>query len=306
MFIAPHETGDHPNAGWILALMAAALSMVLAGAYLFIRRVLQPLRALETGVEALAAGRLDHRVPEAGDDELRELAEAFNTMARRLTELLKSKEHLLLDMSHELRSPLTRIKVQLEFVKDEEIREALRADVQEMESMVTTILEEARLRTSASALNRESVEITDLIRSVAEEFKERSPGIQCEALQPATVRVDRRKIRMVLRNLLDNAVKHTPEDGNPVTISMTHQPDSVDIVIEDSGEGIAESALPHLFEPFFRADASRSRKTGGYGLGLNLCKAIIDAHNGRIAVASAVGKGTQVVVTLPFDVSRRS
>ena len=304
MFITPHQAGGHENAGKVLTFMAIAMAVVLAAAYFFIRRVLKPLRSLEAGVKEVTDGRLDHRVPQTGSDELRDLAEAFNTMARRLSDLLDSKEHLLLDMSHELRSPLTRIKVQLEFLKDEEVREALRADVAEMEAMVTVILEEARLRTSATALELANIELTELIRSVAEEFKDRSPAIVSDEPEPIEIQADREKMRMVLRNLLDNALKHTPEDGDPVTISVTRKPDSIDIIVQDRGEGIPQDALPHLFEPFFRADASRSRKTGGYGLGLSLCKAIIDAHKGRIDVTSHPGKGTRVAVTLPWDDSR--
>ncbi len=303
MFITSQRNGGHENAGKVLTFMAIAMAIVLAAAYFFIRRVLKPLRTLETGVQKLAAGRLDHRVPQTGSDELRDLAEAFNTMAGRLSDLLDSKEHLLLDMSHELRSPLTRIKVQLEFLKDEEIREALRADVAEMEAMVTAILEEARLRTSATALEMENTDMTELIRSVAEEFADRSPGVAINASEQIELTVDREKMRMVLRNLIDNALKHSPEDADPVTISLTRKPDSIDITVQDHGEGIPEDALPHLFEPFFRADASRSRKTGGYGLGLSLSKAIIDAHNGQINVTSTRDKGTRVVVTLPYDSS---
>ena len=299
MFITPGASGGHENAGRVLVFMAAALTVVMAAAHFFIRRVLEPLRTLETGVKELAAGRLDHRVPPTGDDELRDLAEAFNTMARRLSELLDTKERLLLDMSHELRSPLTRIKVQLEFLKDEQIREALRTDVAEMEAMVTAILEEARLRTSAAALEMQQIDIAALVRSVAEEFRDRPPGIVCEAETPADVWVDPEKIRKVLRNLLDNALKHTPEDGDAAMISLDRNPDRVDIVVEDHGEGITADALPHLFEPFFRADSSRSRKTGGYGLGLSLCKAISDAHGGRIEIFGTPGKGTRVVVSLP-------
>ncbi|KPJ75997.1 MAG: hypothetical protein AMJ54_13365 [Deltaproteobacteria bacterium SG8_13] len=221
-------------------------------------------------------------------------------MAMRLSDLLDSKERLLLDISHELRSPLTRIKVQLEFLHDEEVREALGADVAEMEAMVSAILEKARLRASATALKLETVEISELIRTVAEEFTERPPGIVCHALEAAEVRADREKMRMVMRNLMDNALKHTPDDGEAVTISTARKPDGIDIVVEDRGEGIPENALPQIFDPFFRADASRSRRTGGYGLGLSLCKAIIDAHKGRIEVASTPGRGTRVAVTLPL------
>ena len=119
-------------------------------------------------------------------------------------------------------------------------------------------------------------------------------------LEQVHVQADREKMRMVLRNLLDNALKHTPKGGDPVAISLAKQKDSVEIVIEDYGEGIPEAALPHIFEPFFRSDSSRSRKTGGYGLGLSLCKAVIDAHKGRIDISSIPGKGTRVLITLPL------
>jgi signal transduction histidine kinase len=118
-------------------------------------------------------------------------------------------------------------------------------------------------------------------------------------LAPAFVRGDSEKLRLVLRNLLDNALKYTPEGGDSVTVSVIIKTDTVYITIEDRGEGIPDTALPFLFEPFFRADASRSRKTGGFGLGLSLCKTVVDAHKGRIEVTSTPGEGTRVVVILP-------
>ncbi|MEJ2659870.1 MAG: ATP-binding protein [Desulfobacteraceae bacterium] len=107
-------------------------------------------------------------------------------------------------------------------------------------------------------------------------------------------------MRTVVRNLIDNAVKHTPDDGPPAAVSLVTYAEHVAIVVADQGIGIAAEALPHLFEPFYRADASRSRKTGGFGLGLSICKAVIDAHNGQIRIDSEPGKGTRVTVTLPF------
>jgi signal transduction histidine kinase len=300
LFIGARSGKNHENAGWVLAFMTAGLLVILTAAYLYIRRVLKPLRTLQSGVEALTTGRLDHRVAVAGDDEFQDLTEALNTMAKRLSDLLTSKEHLLLDMSHELRSPLTRMKVQLEFLPADEAREALRADVAEMETMVSTILEEARLRGSATALNLAEIELSQLIRSVGDDFKDRSPGIVTGALEPIRLRADGEKMRMVVRNLLDNAMKHTPAGGDPVTIAMARQKEAVDIVIQDHGEGIPAAALPHLFDPFFRVDSSRSRKTGGYGLGLSLCKAVIDAHKGRIDISSIPAEGTRVVISLPL------
>ena len=299
IFITPRPNARHEDAGIILLAMAVALCGCLSVAYLFMRRVLRPLRTLKSGVEALGAGRLDHRLPKSGRDEFRDLSEAFNTMAERLCELLESKEQLLLDVSHELRSPLTRLRVQLEFIQDAETRQNLQADLKEMEAMVTTILEEARLRNTSAALRLEATDMAELLRSVATGFQNHPTGVVCEALTPITLQVDPAKMRIVFRNLMDNALKNTPGGGPPTVVSMTRSEELVCIIVADRGEGIAESALPHLFEPFYRTDASRSRKTGGFGLGLSLCKAVIEAHNGRIEITSRLGQGTRVTVVLP-------
>jgi signal transduction histidine kinase len=168
-----------------------------------------------------------------------------------------------------------------------------------MEAMVTTLLESARLRHAAAAMNQETVHMGDLIRSLISEFRDRPPGVDLGPIADQPVRADLEKMRIVLRNLVDNGLKHTPEDGSPVSISMAKKPDRLEILVEDRGEGIPQSALPHLFEPFYRPDVSRSRKTGGYGLGLSLCKAIVDAHGGTVDLVSQLGKGTRATVTLP-------
>jgi signal transduction histidine kinase len=300
IFITSRRAVDHENAGIVFLTMAAVLVAVLAAAHFFLRRIMNPLRPLKEGVEALGAGRLDHRIPASGRDEFRDLGDAFNLMAARLSGLLSSKEQLLLDVSHELRTPLTRLKVQLEMVPDPEIRQSLHADLAEMESMITAILEESRMRSTAAALRRKPTDMADLMKSVIDEFQDRPPGAVCGPLMPATLEVDGDKMRTVVRNLIDNAVKHTPADGPPVAVSLVTDAAHVAIVVADQGIGIAAEALPHLFEPFYRADASRSRKTGGFGLGLSICKAVIDAHNGQIRIDSEPGKGTRVTVTLPF------
>jgi len=298
-FIAPRDVRHGEEAGWILAGMAIPLALILGGAYWFIRRTLNPLRTLKAGVDQAGKGKLDHRIPRSGAGEFCDLADAFNAMAERLDRLLRSKEQLLLDVSHELRSPLTRLKVQLEFLKDTEMRESLRSDLAEIEAMVTSILESARMRHAAAALNLESVNMGELVRSVAGGFSDIKPGVAVDELAEVPAVVDPEKIRTVLRNLLENALKHTPEDGPAVSIAVAVKPERIEIVVADKGEGIPASELSHLFEPFYRPDLSRSRKTGGYGLGLSLCKAIVDAHGGSIDLASTPGEGTTATVSLP-------
>ena len=300
IFISPRWAEDRHNAWKVFLAMAAAFFVILAAAYLLIRRVLRPLQPLKAGVEALGAGRLDHRVPQTGYDEFRDLSEAFNTMAKRLAALLANKEQLLLDVSHELRSPLTRLKVQVELIRDDAVRQSLKADVAEMEAMVSTILEEARLRSAAATLKLESTDMAQLVRSLLNDYIDRPPGVVSGSLDPAPIPLDRDKIRMVLRNLIENALKNTPADKPPVRVELLRGQGRLELVVEDQGVGIAESALPRLFEPFFRTDGSRSRKTGGFGLGLSLVKAIVDAHHGTIEISSSPGKGTRVLVALPI------
>jgi len=297
-FVAKRNMHHGEEAGWILAFMGLALAAILSAAYFIIRRTLGPLRLLKVGVDQVAAGKLDHRIAQSGASEFRDMAAAFNAMAGQLDHLLHSKEQLLLDVSHELRSPITRMRVQLEFLDDADARESLGSDLAGMEAMVTALLESARLRHAAS-LNFGTVAMADLIRSMVHDDASLPPGVVTGPLAAVSVPADPDKIRIVLRNLLENALKHTPDTGAPVSIALTALPEQIEIVVEDRGEGIPAADLPHLFEPFYRPDTSRSRKTGGYGLGLSLCKAIVDAHDGNIEIDSTVGEGTRVKVSLP-------
>jgi signal transduction histidine kinase len=173
-----------------------------------------------------------------------------------------------------------------------DLTESQKAD---LEQIAGEIAEKAKDMHVDRASRRQ--EIGDLIRQDTV-GKDRLPGVEPGPLVDIPVNADPEKMRVVLRNLLDNALKHTPEDGPAVLISTAFRPDRLEIVVEDRGEGIPTEALPHLFEPFYRPDVSRSRKTGGYGLGLSLCKAIVDAHGGTIDLISAPGEGTRVTVMI--------
>ena len=300
LFVVPLDTSHAAFAMRMGLFMVVAVALLLGLAYLYLRRLLKPLRVLKTGVDAVGSGRLAHRIPETGRHEFADLARTFNTMADRLARLLQSKERLLLDVSHELRSPITRMKVQLEFLDDAEGREALGSDVAEMESMVTALLDSARMRHAAAAFDLDRVNLGGLARDLAADFKDRPPGGRLGPVVEKPVPADPEKMCTVLRNLLDNALKYASADGPQVELSMAAKPEVIEIVVADEGAGIPAEEIPRLFEPFYRPDTSRSRKTGGYGLGLSLCKAIIDAHGGTIGLTSTPGQGTRVTVTLPW------
>jgi signal transduction histidine kinase len=217
----------------------------------------------------------------------------------RIKKLIQAKEALLLDVSHELRSPIARLKVGLELLKETEAKISLQEDLREMEAMVTEILEAYRLQRFSDRLNLEVVNSHALIASVVAELSDRPPGIKVIDLCNCSVKLDVKKARVVLRNILDNALKYSSRSSNPVEVTSHFKNKTFTVSIKDCGIGIPAHLLHQVFEPFFRADPSRSRQTGGFGLGLSMCKAIMEAHGGAIHLESKAKEGTLVVINFP-------
>lgn len=285
---------------WVGLIVVAVVSLLLTGSFFWIRRIMSPLHPLSEGVRQFGAGRLDHRVRVRCLDELSELASAFNWMADRLQHLIRSKERMLLDVSHELRSPLTRMRVALEMFPHGPLKESLAEDVDEMDRMVTTILADARMQSGNLTLDRQPVDLVSLIREAIKDFEAQRPGITLEGVpESAEAFLDPEKVKSVLRNVIGNAVKYSKETSRPVAIRVRCEVESNIIEIEDEGVGISEQDLPFVFEPFYRVDPSRSRETGGFGLGLSLSKAIMEAHGGSMSIQSSSGQGTTVRLQFP-------
>lgn len=285
---------------WLHLILLISLSLILAGAYLAIKRVLKPIKWLHEGVKEVGKGHLFHTVPENRKDEFGKLAAAFNTMTGQLHHMLELKQQLLRDVSHELRSPLTRIKVALEFLDDGRIKDSINADVLEMETMVSTILENARIYHDHANLEKESSDLVKFIKDIAVIFESRSPGITFSDHDPIICEFDRNRIKIVIINILENAIKYSNADSNPVKIRLDCCQTWASVTIKDDGIGMDKTKLPLVLEPFYRVDKSRSKQAGGYGLGLSLCKTIMEAHNGKIQIDSEVGKGTSVTLFLPL------
>ena len=277
----------------------AIVSLIFVGTHIYIRKILHPLKNLRHGVNEISAGNLDIEIPVEHDDELGCLTEAFNDMARQIKEMLHSRDQLLLDVSHELRSPLTRMKVALEMIPDSDRKESVYSDIVELETMITEILESERLGNGHSKLNLFDTNLADLLRSIAWEYQEGHPGIQYENLpKKHMLKIDAERFRIVVNNLLQNAVKYARPESRATSISIL-QKETTEVIICDDGIGIPEAELPYLFEPFYRVDRSRSKATGGYGLGLGLCKKIMEAHGGDIQIVNNEGPG--ITVTLVFQ-----
>ena len=293
--------GESPEERSLHIGLLAAVSLILIGAYLAIRSVLKPIASLKVGVQQVSAGNLKHRVAVKRKDEFRDLAEAFNDMTGRIRSMLRTKERLLLDVSHELRSPLTRVKIALEFLADSQAKDSIKADVDEMDQMIGAILETARAHHTYSDLNLESIDLGRLLSEILTEFEHQAPGIVCQELPKSLLcRADSDKLKSVFRNILANALKYSGNQNLPVEVTAEGQKAFAVVRVKDHGIGIPAKELPYIFEPFYRVDKSRSRQTGGFGLGLSICKTIMDAHGGKIEIVSSPEKGTAVSLHIPL------
>jgi signal transduction histidine kinase len=282
------------------AVLLVLMSAVLFAAHGFLKRLLLPLRWLGDGVAGLSEGNLDVIVPRRSSDEIGALTDAFNRMVGRVKEMVTARDQLLLDVSHELRSPVTRLKVALELVADPEMKTRMAADLAEMDIMIGELLELERLR-DGRGITTTRQNIVSLLGEVAQNYEDRPPGVRVTMATPEIfVDIDTERMRTVIRNLVENAVKYSLPDSHPVELSAARNGQTAVIRVSDDGPGIPPRDMPNLFAPFFRVDRSRSRKTGGYGLGLSIAKRIVDMHGGTIAVADNTPRGTSFVVTLPI------
>lgn len=300
VFITPpgHWVQKQPVilAGWF-----GIISIVLLLSFFVARYVLSPLKPLMLATQRFKEGDLKHRISFSSRDEFEELAVSFNEMAENLESMIHNKEQLLLDVSHELRSPLTRMNVAIELMPENPKKQHLLEDIREMDSMISDLLEAQRLKNPYGSLHLEEIELDDLVRQQAERYAERRPGaVFVETAQPIVLRADPKRITTLVRNLIENAQKYSLENSSPVEISVVLQDSQVILHVRDYGPGIPEAEIEKVFEPFYRIDKSRTRSTGGYGLGLPLCRKIVEAHGGTLTLRNAPEGGILAEVKLPL------
>ncbi|MFT6095037.1 MAG: signal transduction histidine kinase [Pseudohongiellaceae bacterium] len=266
--------------------------------YLMVSKLLSPLRLLRKGAERIRKGDLSYRVKSNRQDELGELTESINHMADSLQSMLEAKRQLLMAISHELRTPLTKAKLRLEFMPKSEEREHLREDIDEIDLLISDLIEAERLNGDHSVLVVETVHFSEFIGSVAHQFDNYDGGIEFESPdQDQEFFIDKLRIRLLITNLLNNSIRHG--EGNPILVKIDYFEEQASIEVIDQGEGISAKHLSQISEPFYRADSSRQRNTGGFGLGLYLCRLIAEAHGGKLNIQSEVGEGTHITVYIP-------
>jgi signal transduction histidine kinase len=283
---------DFFNPERAIVILVILVSIIFIPLYFLLRWLFNPLKRLTYAVEQIGEGNYDVDVKVKRGDEMGELADSITEMSSKIKHSVRSKEQLLLDVSHELRSPLTRIKLGLEV---DSSKEKINEDVIEMEKMISGLLENYRVESDYDTLKFERIDIVDLIEDVISEYVSNERLLfKKPDKEKVFINVDPEKVRMVLRNIIENALKYS---SDKIDIWLSERNESVMINIKDKGIGISEEDLKYIFEPFYRADRSRSRKTGGFGLGLSISKKIMDNHHGSIVINSKPNAGTQVILT---------
>jgi signal transduction histidine kinase len=299
-----HRTSEARTFAW--ATLAALLGLTLA-AYAYVRRMLRPLHNIGEGVARFGAGDFARPIVGTRNDELGDLAQRINQMAASLQGMLDAKRALLLAISHELRSPLTRARVNAELVGEGEHRDALLRDLSAMRDLISDLLESERLATGHTALHTERVDLAALVRDVvATQFADASLALELDAsIEP--MQADPMRLRLLLRNLIDNALRHSTGASKMPVIALAREAatgsasaPSARIVlrVRDFGPGVDADQLKRLAEPFYRPDSARTRASGGVGLGLYLCRLIAQAHGGELHIRRAE-PGLEVALLLP-------
>lgn len=300
---------------WLgLFLVGGAMLAATAVASLYVaRRVVAPVKRLTSAARAVAEGRLEQEIRPAGPRELHQLARVFSGMAERVREALARQKGFAAHAAHEFRSPLTALRLRLDLLQDLGGRdpEVGRRYLAEMAEEVDHLHRLVEHLLALSALDEEAhssrlpVDLAPVLYDLVEEMSPfcREAGVTLRVEVPPhlpDLTASAEQIRVAVRNLLDNALKHTPAGGR-ITLTAHSLPAAIQIEVDDTGIGIPPEALPRLFQRFFRVEPAWSRGRSGAGLGLALVRAVVEAHGGRVEVTSQPGRGSTFTITMPFS-----
>jgi signal transduction histidine kinase len=300
--------------GFVLPLGAGVLIVVGAATLWFSRRLIRPLGELADAARRFGAGDTTARAALARRDELGDVGRAFDDMAERTSAVMQAQRQLMADVSHELRTPLARIRVALELAAEDpvaakDVLSDVGTDLDEIDQLIGDILTTARLDGEAAKIDRHATSVGELADRAIKRFSKCFPHRVLES-QVATadgeraIECDPLLLRRALDNLLDNAAKYS-DSGTPVRFAVHPDGTRVAFEIVDRGIGMSTEELERAFTPFWRADSSRARKTGGVGLGLALARRIARAHGGDITLTSTPGAGTTARLEVPLEVTIR-
>jgi heavy metal sensor kinase len=300
---------------WIMLLIACPLLLVLcsAGGYIVLSRALAPVKKVVAAAQQISAEDLSHRIEgPAGKDEIGQLVGTFNSMIARLEQSIDQIRRFTSDVSHELKTPLTVIFSEIDIAVRKErpwmetatLLGTLREEAQRLEKIVDNLLFLSRMESADRAPAFGTAPLDEIVLRAFENLEplaaKKNVSLNIAGLEPATVKGDETLLGRLLTNLVDNAIKYTPAGGR-VDIALAKRPGEAVLSVEDTGIGIPEGSLPHIFDRFFRVEHPSARGQGGSGLGLAIAKWIADTHRARIEVRSRLGQGTSFIVTFETE-----
>lgn len=277
---------------WLVSLAASA-AITLAIVALVVRRITRPMRALAAAAERIGRGEAVRIDLPQGPAEIHTTIEAFNAMEARLSRFVQDRTRMVAAISHDLRTPITSLRLRAEFIEDEELKQAMVRTLDEMQAMTEATL--AFAREEAGGEPTREVDLAALIDGIVEDHRALGGDVSYDGPERLVWRCRPASLKRAVSNLVDNAVRY----GGSAQVSLTSAGPEASITVEDSGPGIPESRLKEVFEPFVRLETSRSRDTGGVGLGLSIARSIVRAHGGELTLTNRTEGGLRATVTLP-------
>ena len=313
---APQLESSLPSINRFLIWSGIPLAIVaLVLTYFLSRRILSPVESLSKAAAALAQGDFSRRVNVRSKDEVGELSRTFNAMAEEMAKTEEIRRSLVADVAHELRTPLSNIRGYVEAIRDglAKADDTTLDSMHEEATLLTRLIEDLQELTLAEsgqmALHAQACDLADMVRkattALQPQIDAKGISITTDIMGHGTVQADPERIGQVLRNLLVNATNYTAQGGS-IRVTVDQREDEAEVSVTDTGTGIPENELPYVFERFYRVDKSRSRATGGVGLGLTIVKRLVEAHGGKIRVESREGVGSTFSFTLPTKAAHQS
>jgi signal transduction histidine kinase len=276
----------------IISLAVTAVILSICAAFIA-RGMTRPMRRLAVAAEALGRGESVTPLPESGPDDIRHTAVAFNLMQARLQRFVEDRTRMLAAIGHDLRTPITSLRLRTEFVTDDETREKMLSTLDELRAMTEATL--AFSREQATEEVTRNVNLTALVESLCDDLVEIGHDVTCLDAPKIGYRCRADALKRAVRNLVENAVRY----GERARVSLRSGPSAIEIVVEDDGPGIDAEAIERVFAPFFRLENSRNRETGGIGLGLSIARNIVRHHGGDVTLTNT-GSGLIATISLPY------
>jgi signal transduction histidine kinase len=297
---SPRISDDASGPPFLPVILGSGLLWLFI-AYLSVRWLFLPIDSIREGAARIGEGNFEHRIVDYRRDQLGDLAEEINMLASDVRGMLDAKRQLLLGISHELRSPLSRLRLSLEFLEEGDHKENLRVEIAEMEQIIATLLEAERLNSRHVVLTRAQISVKSLVDDLIDSYFDRDRkrieiSLEDESME---ANVDDARVILLIKNLLSNALHYSDEEAGPVQLDISKEDKDLVIQVRDHGPGFTRDQSARIGEPFYRGDPSRTRGTGGSGLGLYIAKLVAEAHGGSLRLSEEYTDGACLIARLP-------